>query len=136
MCYEPFHRRRMTALEKDPRRYIGERFRFLQERGYRLQYWFKNGENEFFYDNSRSEIFVFYDDRGEVACTIAFGDDPRRTRKFAAFLDEALRAYYEHLSPQDKIDFLAGKTKEILEELAKQGFDGNARPSTRFDGTC
>ena len=120
MCYELVHRRRMTALEKDPRRYIGERFRFLQERGYRLQYWFKNGEYDFYYDAPRSEVYVFYDGRGEVACTIACGD-PRRTRKFASFLDEALRAYYERLSPQDKIDFLAGKTKEILEELAKQG---------------
>ncbi len=120
MCYELFHRKRMTALEKDPRRYIEERFYYLQERGYRLRYSFKNGENEFFYDNSRSKVYVFYAGRGEVACTIACGD-PRRTREFAAFLDEALRAYYERLSPQDKIDFLAGKTKEILEELAKQG---------------
>lgn len=116
MCYFLFHRKSMTALEKDPKKYIEERFRWLQERGYHLRYSFRNGEHDFWYDKSLTEIYLYYDDLDTVACRIGSGS-PRHDRSIFAFLDDAARDRYDHLPPEGKIDFLSEKLEDILGSL-------------------
>ena len=114
MCYYLFHRKSMTALEKNPKKYIEEHFCWLQESGYRLTYSFRNGENEFWYDNSCSSVYIFYDDFDTVFCEISFCK-PRHTHRITDYFDDDVREYYKRLSPKGKIDFLSDKLKDVLE---------------------
>ena len=116
MCYFLFHRKSMTALEKDPKKYVEERFRWLQEQGYHLRYSFRNGEHGFWFDDPRTEVYLYYDDLDAVACWIGCGK-PRHDRSISAFLDEAEQDHYDQSSAKGKIDFLSEKLKEILGTL-------------------
>ena len=116
MCYYLLHRKSMTALERNPKQYIEKQFHWLQDRGYRLTYSFMNGENEFWYENSLSRVYIYYDDLDTVACRISYGR-PRHSHDIDAFLDDGEKKQYDHLSTEDKIDFLADRIKGILDNL-------------------
>lgn len=58
-----FRKRPQNLWERNPKAYVEEKFRFLTENGYVLDYYFKNGEEEYVFRKDSCHIDVLHEYR-------------------------------------------------------------------------
>lgn len=114
--------RSRDEFQRNRKEYVKNKFGFLIGRGYRYEFFSRNGEYAFSFTKRNLRITIFYDSYPEMASAAVYYDTTGSAWKgvnlaeLVAGLDGALMG----LSGKGKIDLLAGETEKRLEEIEKE----------------
>lgn len=115
----PFFRQK-NEYEKNSKTYIQNKFRFLIDRGYKMQYYFRNGEEEFCYSDDNLIVTVFNEPGYIDVATYEKASFPfGRSANIRKILPDEIDEDIKTLSPMQKIDYFADLVFKNIETLEK-----------------
>ncbi len=111
MCHILFNWKEMNDLERNPKKYISGRFKFLTDKGYKLKYFCKNGEKLFDFNKGNIHIFIFKEYE-YIDCT--FSNNNISETNIRSIVGDSFMKQFNVMTNIEKIDYMSSLVDTYL----------------------